>query len=172
MIIMFMRHADAKKDKLTKLGKKQCKLALKDKEKIKFSKIYCSSANRCVKTARYFQNKYKLPLEISYDLKERELLSTVEPQTEHEKEWYNNYLNPEYSSKEPEGCKEYLTRNFVEFKKIVDEHFGKNENVMIIAHSGTLYALAAYVNGIAKGKPITWMRIANCSKICFEITKK
>lgn len=169
---MFVRHGDSKKDKLTRLGKKQCKLALKDKEKLEFAKIYSSSSNRCIKTARYFQNKYKIPLEISFNLKERELLKTIEPQNEQEKEWYENYLNPEYSSKEPEGCKEYLTRNFVEFKKIVDEHIDKNENVIIVAHSGTLYALSAYINGIAKGRNITWLRIANCSKVYFEINDR
>lgn len=169
MILMFVRHADAKNDKLTKLGRKQCKLALKDKEKFKFTKIYSSPANRCVKTARYFQNKYKIPLEILYNMKERELLKTVKPQNEQEQEWYDNYLNPAYSSKEPEGCKEYLTRNFVEFKKIIDTHIENDENAIIVAHSGTLYALYAYINGIAKGKDITWIRIANCSKIYFEI---
>ncbi len=172
MIIMFVRHGDSKNDKLTRLGKKQCKLAVKDKEKFTFAKIYSSSANRCVKTARFFQNKYKISLEICHNLKERELLKTASPQNEKEQEWYDNYLNPEYSSKEPEGCKEYLTRNFVEFKKIVDNHIEKNENAIIVAHSGTLYALASYVGGIAKGKDITWMRTANCSKVYFEIPEK
>ncbi len=172
MIIMFVRHGEAKNDKLTKFGKLQCKLAVKDKEKFKFAKIYSSPANRCVKTARYFQNKYKIPLDILYNLKERELLKTANPQNEQEQEWYDNYLNPEYSSKDPEGCKEYLTRNFVEFKKIIDEHLDSQENAIIVAHSGTLYALAAYVNGIAKGKNITWLRIANCSKVYFEIPDK
>lgn len=172
MIIMLMRHAESKKEKLTGLGKKQIKLALKSKEKIKFAKIYCSSSERCIKTARYFQHKLKLNMEISENLRDRQLLPNSEPQNEREQEWYDNYLNPMYSSKEPEGCKEYLTRNFIEFKKIIDEHFEKNENVMIIAHSGTLYALSAYINGIQKGKNINWLRMGNCNKVYYEILEK
>ena len=56
MIIKFIRHADSKNDKLTKLGKKQCKLAFKQKDSISYSKIYSSSAGRCVRTARYYQS--------------------------------------------------------------------------------------------------------------------
>lgn len=172
MIIMFVRHADAKNDKLTKLGKKQCKLAVKGKEKVTFSKIYSSSTARCVKTARYFQLKYKLPLVISEGLKERELLPNPEPQNEKEKEWFDNYLNPFFSSKNPEGCKEFLSRNFIEFKKIIDEHIDKNENVILVAHSGTLYSLMAYVNGIQRNKNITWLRAGNCSKVYFEVLER
>lgn len=172
MLILFVRHADAKNDKLTKLGKKQCKLAVKSKDGIKYSKVYSSSARRCIKTARYFQLKYKLPLEVLKGLKDRELLPGLEPQNEKEKEWYENYMNPLYSSTDPEGCKEFLTRNFIEFKKIIDEHIDKNENVIIVAHSGTLYALMAYVNGIRKNKNINWFKAGNCSKVYFEILER
>lgn len=172
MIIMFVRHADAKNDKLTKLGRRQCKLALRAKENIKFDKIYTSNTNRCIKTARCFQLKYKLPVEVLEGLNERELLPSSEPQNEKEREWFDNYMNPLYSSKEPEGCKEFLTRNFIEFKKIIDEHIDKNENVIIVAHSGTLYALMAYVNGIKKNRNINWFRAGNCSKVYFEVMER
>ena len=125
---MFVRHAEDKNDKLTKLGKLQCKMFLKSKETVKFSKIYTSPANRCLQTAKIIQNKWKLPLEITENLNERELLETAEPQNDHEKEWYENYMNPLYSSEKPEGCKDFLTRTFVAFKKIVNEHIEKNEN--------------------------------------------
>ena len=169
MIIMFVRHAEDKNDKLTKLGKLQCKMFLKSKETVKFSKIYTSPANRCLQTAKIIQNKWKLPLEITENLNERELLETAEPQNDHEKEWYENYMKPLYSSEKPEGCKDFLTRTFVAFKKIVNEHIEKNENVVIVAHSGILYALSAYINGIKKNKNLTWMRIGNCSKVYFEV---
>lgn len=172
MIIMFVRHADAKNDKLTKLGKLQCKLMFKQKENIKFEKIYSSNAGRCIKTAKCFQSKYKLPIEVVDGLTERELLSSDTPQNEKEQAWFDNYMNPLYSSKEPEGCKEFLTRNFIEFKRIVDEHIDKNENVIIIAHSGTFYALMAYVNGIRKNHNINWYRVGNCSKIYFEVLER
>ena len=98
MIIMFMRHADAKNDKLTKIGRRQCKLALKDRENIKFSKIYSSNTKRTIKTARYFQLKYKLPAEVLEGLNDRELLTDGEPKNEKEQLWYNNYMNPLFSS--------------------------------------------------------------------------
>ncbi len=171
MILMFIRHADAKRDKITKLGRKQLKLAKKEKESFKFEKIYTSPANRCIKTARKIQLRKKLPLEIVEGLKERELLKTAAPETDKEKEWYDNYLNPMYSSTSPEGCKEYLARNFIEFKRIIENHIEKNENAIIVAHSGTLYALMAYINGLQKNKNINWCRLSTCGKIYFEINK-
>lgn len=171
MILMFVRHADAKNDKLTKLGKKQLKLLLKEKESFEFAKIYCSPANRCVKTARPFQVKRKLPLEIVEGLKERELLKTEKPQNEKEQEWYDNYLNPMYSSSLPEGCKEYLARNFVEFKRIIENHIDNNENAIIVAHSGTFYALNAYINGLQKNKNINWNRLGSADRVYYEINK-
>jgi len=169
---MFMRHADAKNDKLTKFGKKQCKIAVKAKENIKFDKIYTSNSKRTIKTARYFQLKYKLPVEVLEGLNDRELLLEGEPKNEQEQLWYNNYMNPLFSSTSPEGCKEFLTRNFIEFKKIIDEHIDKNENIIIVAHSGTLYALMAYINGIRKNRNINWFRAGNCSKIYFEVLER
>ena len=172
MIIKFIRHADSKKDKLTKLGKKQCKLALKQKDAIKYEKIYASPVGRCVRTARVFQNKLKIQLEVVEGLKERELLKTKEPQTEKERIWYDNYLNPLFSNEEPEGCKEFLARNFIEFNRIVDMHIDKDENVIIVAHSGTFYILSAFINGYDKNKDLKWSRVGNCAKIYFEINKK
>ncbi len=172
MIIMFVRHGESKKDKLSKFGVKQCKMMVKKEEKYKFSKIYSSPANRCVQTARFFQKKYKIKTEICENLRERELLPNSVPQNEKEQEWYDNYLNPLYSSENPEGCKEYLTRTFVEFKRMVDEHLEKDENIIIVAHSGTLYTLSAFVHGIVKGKNLVWMRLGNCDRIYYEINKK
>ena len=169
MIIMFVRHADAKNDKLTKLGKKQLKLMTETRDSVEFSKIYCSPANRCVKTAQALQSKYKLPLEICEGLKDRELLGSTIPQTKEEKKWYNNYLNPLYSSEKPEGCKEYLTRTFMEFERMVKTHIEKDENIVIVAHSCTTYALSAFINGIKKDHDIVWSRIGNCSRLYFEV---
>lgn len=172
MIIKFIRHADSKNDKLTKLGKKQCKLAFKQKDSISYSKIYSSSAGRCVRTARYYQSKLKLQVEVVEGISERELLKTKEPQTEQEKLWYDNYLNPMFSNEEPEGCKEFLARNFIEFNRIIDEHIDKDENVIIVAHSGTFYALMAYINGIQKNQDLIWYRLNNCAQVIVEIKSR
>lgn len=171
MIIKFIRHAESKNDKITKLGKLQIKLALKQKDDKTYSKIYSSPLGRCVKTARYFQNKLKLQLDVLEGLKEREVLG-MEPVSDEDKLWYNNYLNPFFSNEKPEGCKEFLSRSFIEFSKIVDEHIDKDENVIIVAHSVTFYALMAYVNGLQKNKDLTWYRIANCSQVCVEIKSR
>ena len=135
-------------------------------EQFEFAKIYCSPANRCLKTARPFQVKRKIQLEIVEGLKERELLKTEKPQNEVEQEWYDNYLNPMHSNESPEGCKEYLARNFIEFKRIIENH-----NAIVVAHSGTFYTLMAYVNGLQKNKNINWYRIGSGDRVYFEINK-
>lgn len=172
MILLFVRHGESRKDKLTRFGKLQCRMAIKQKEKVVFDKIYSSPANRCVQTARYFQKKYKLQAEICENFRERELLPNNLPTNEKEQEWYDNYMNPTYSSTNPEGCKEFLTRSFIEFKRIINDAIDKNQNTIIVAHSGTLYALSAFINGITKNKNINWLRAGNCSKIYFEINEK
>lgn len=170
MIIMFVRHAEAKDNgKLTRRGKKQCKIATSQKETIEFSQIYTSISERCIQTARLFQLKMRLPVTVLEGMYDRQLLTSEEATTEKEKEWLDNYMNPLYSSTEPEGCKEFLARNFVCFKSIIEENKEENKNVVLIGHSATLYALLAYLNGIKKNSDIPWVRAGNCSKIYFEI---
>ena len=109
MIIEFIRHAEAKKDKLTGLGKKQAKLMAEQKDDFVFSKIYCSPMKRCKDTAKILKKKTKLKIEIDERLKERETLRH-KPNSKEEQSWYDNYLNPKYSNFKPEGCKELLER--------------------------------------------------------------
>ncbi len=172
MIIMFVRHADDVNDVLTERGRKRCELMIDYEEQYEFAKIYSSSANRCVETAKELNKKFNLEIEIDKDLIEREKLSSKLPKNKEEQEWFDNYLNPEYSSKNPEGCKEFLERTFRCFRKIINEHFDKNENAIIVAHSGTAYSLFAFVNGIQKGEDIKWVRVGNCTKLYFEINEK
>ncbi|MBO5344274.1 MAG: histidine phosphatase family protein [Clostridia bacterium] len=172
MILMFVRHAESKRDRITKYGKKQCKNLRKEKEGFEFAKVYTSPANRCFKTGRVFQKKFRIELEVVEGMKERELLKTGKPQNEKEQEWYDNYMNPMFSFDSPEGCKEFLTRNFVEFKRIINHHFERNENAIIVAHSGTFYCLMAFINGIQKNKNINWYRLGTGNKVYFEINEK
>lgn len=172
MIIMFVRHAEDINDKLTKRGKKQCEVMIDYDEEYSFAKIYSSPAMRCVETARELNKKFNVEIEIDNDLVEREKLDGILPKNKKEQEWYDNYLNPEFSCKKPEGCKEYLERAFRSFKKIINNHFDKKENVIIVAHSGTTYALSAFVHGIHKNEDIKWVRVGNCAKIYFEINEK
>ena len=172
MIIMFVRHAEDVDDKLTKRGLKQCEMMIDYDEEYKFAKIYSSPAKRCVDTANYLNKKFNVEVEVDKDLVEREKLSGILPKDENEQNWYDNYLNPEYSGKDPEGCKEFLDRTFRCYKKIINNHFDKNENAIIVAHSGTTYSLAAFIHGIKKGEDIKWVRVGNCSKIYFEVNEK
>ena len=167
MIIMFVRHAEAEKDKLTDLGRKQCELMCLQDENYKFSKIYCSTINRCKETAEYLKLKYNLEVEYSDRLIDREVLDK-DPETLNEKEWYDNYLNKNYSCKKPEGCKEFLERNFKVFDYIINKHKGKNENIILVAHSCTFYAIQEYLNS-SKNENINYSRLSNCARVYFEI---
>lgn len=167
MILMFVRHGESVNDELTELGRKQCELMVMGDEDYKFSKIYCSVMKRCKQTASYLSEKYNLETEFVAGVKDREMLKT-EPKADDEKEWYANYLNKNYSHKNPEGCKEFLERNFCEFDRIIKAHKDKNENIILVAHSCTFYALREYLNK-SEGSEINYCRLSNCSKIYFEI---
>ena len=167
MIIMFVRHAEAEGDIITDLGKQQCELMCLQNEDYKFSKIYCSTVTRCKETASYLKNKYNLDIEYLNELRDREVLDK-QPKTDAEREWYDNYLNKHYSHTEPEGCKEFLKRNFCTFEKIIKRHKSNNENVILVAHSCTFYALLEFLNP-SEGEILNYSRLSNCSKIYFEI---
>ena len=172
MVVMFVRHAEDVNDVLTKRGKKQCEMMIDYDETYSFSKIYTSPAKRCVDTAKELNKKFNLEIVVEDRLIERQKLANNVPQNKEEQEWYDNYLNPEFSYKNPEGCKEYLQRVFECLNDIIDKHSKNNENVIIVAHSGTMYALSAYVHGIKQGEDIKWVRVSNCAKIYFEFDKK
>ena len=167
MIIMFVRHAEAKENVLTELGRKQCEIMCEQEENYVFSKIYCSTVDRCKETAEYLKTKHKLEVEYFDSLKDREVLNQ-KPETDEEWEWYNNYLNKNYSHSKPEGCKEFLQRNFAVFDKIIQAHKGKKENVILVAHSCTFYAIQEYLNA-SKGENINYCRLSNCGRVYFEI---
>lgn len=168
MIIMFVRHGESVNDKLTDFGKAQCKLMTEMEEEYKFSKIYSSVANRCKETAKFLCEKFGLDLELLKGVKDRDQLKNDVPQNADEKEWYDNYLNKNYSHKNPEGCKDFLKRNFAEFDKIILAHKEKNENVILVAHSCTFYAIQEYFNPSEEDN-IKYYRLGNCSKVYFEI---
>ncbi len=167
MIILFIRHAEANGDKLTRFGKKQAKLNFSQKEDYEFAKIYSSPTRRCWKTAKIYNKKRKLPLEADVRLTERETLDS-KPVTKEEQLWFDNYLNPKFSSAEPEGCKEFLERVYEFLGERIFEHYQKNENIVIVAHSGIFYAVMSYFNKGKKGD-INWYKIGNASKVFFEI---
>ena len=167
MILMYVRHADAVSDKLTELGERQCELMAEQEDCFKFSKIYSSPLNRCINTSMVLAEKYNIEIEVKAELCERKNLNR-DPETAEEKEWFDNYMNPNYSHNNPEGCKEFLDRTKAVLDEIIATHKDKNENVIISAHSCTLYAIMAYFNKV-KADKINWYRVSNCAKIYFEI---
>ena len=118
MVIMFVRHADDVNDVITERGRKRCELMIDYEEQFEFAKIYSSPAKRCVETAKELTKKFDVEIEIDNDLLEREKLIGKVPKNEKEQAWYDNYLNPEFSFKNPEGCKEFIDRTFRCFRKI------------------------------------------------------
>lgn len=168
MIILFIRHAEAKNDKLTKIGKKQARLLGKQQEDYEFSKIYCSPTKRCLDTAKSYNKSRKIPLEIDGRINEREQLETA-PKTKYEQIWYDNYLNPKFSALEPEGCKEFLERVYEFLHEKIFEHYQKNENFVMVSHSGIFYAVMSYFSKAKKGDNINWYKLGNASKVYFEI---
>ena len=169
MVIGYVRHGEKSATGLTKLGRKQAKDVCKQLTE-NYVKIYCSPTARCHETAQIIAKQLKLPIEVCYEMHDRRGL-TEPPKNEKEQEFYDNFLNYDYVDKGLgiETCKEYIDRNFREFQKIVDMHYVNNENVLIVAHSATLYCLNAFVSGIPDNHKIIWMRAGNCSKVLMEI---
>ena len=171
MRIYFLRHGKAnyKKDKLTQLGKKEAKMASLQFGHENIKKIYSSPALRCVQTAKIISKKLGVDFEIINEIHERNKIKN--PLTETEIEVNDNYLNYNYENESYFTCKNYIDQNINAIKKLVEKHLINEENFLIIAHSSTAYALNAYINGIPRNGKIKWMKIGNCSKLCYEKDK-
>ena len=158
-----MRHGDHVNDNLNGLGKKQVKFSSYYLRGVNISKIYCSPINRCMESARIVGKTLKKDIVVDNRLKEREKIASM--RSEEDKEWYDNYLNVNYSCKSPEGAKEFFCR----IKSFVDDVISKHndsENILVVGHSSTLYALGAYFYGIKDNA--VWMAMGNGSVVCFE----
>ena len=168
MRVIFVRHGDHRNNKLTRVGRKQAKLVCHDLRYENIGKVFCSPCGRAVETANIISKKLGLDKPIVINaLKEREKLEG-EPKTMQEIEYMENYLNPEFSMKHPEGCKEFLERSFKFLEEVAHEDF---ESILIVGHSSFAYALSAYFVGLNKKGEVSWVRLGNCSKLCYEIVK-
>jgi bisphosphoglycerate-dependent phosphoglycerate mutase len=109
-------------------------------------------------------------IEIIDELNER--FNLKNPSSQEEIELNENYLNYNYKSKiDLPTCKEFIDRNFIAFKKILN-NVNETDTILIVAHSCTLYALNAFICGIPNDGYIKWIRSGNCSKICYELMEK
>ncbi len=169
MRIILFRHGENDGDCLTSQGRRNVKNIGKQLKAFSIQKIYSSSANRCLQTSEILAKILKIDeIIVKNELKERFQLNHL-PKNESEQRWWDNYMNAKYS--EPandrvgETFSEFLSRN----KKVFDELIktsNPNEDILIVAHSATSYALTGY---IYKTDKINWMKIGNANYIVFEI---
>lgn len=169
--IIFVRHGKDKNDKLTCLGKCQTKLLIKELEYENICKIYSSPKGRTVQTAQIVSKKLGIKnITIDYRITEREKIEDNMTQSEID-EYNKNYLNPNFSRQNPEGCKEYYDR-VTDFLSDILNSANDNETILIVGHSSMCYILNAYLCNMSRKQNLNWIRLGNCSKICFEYEKK
>jgi len=176
MRICYIRHAndkfgndvDMKGDAgLTRAGRKLLKQSIEYYDSENAVAIYTSPNKRALQTAQIIQKRYNIPLYVMDGLRER-IKFDYKLGTTDESEFWDNYLDYSYKTDKFETCKQYLDRNFKVFDEIIKRHDSLNENVIIVGHSATLYALNTYFNGVPKDNKIIWMQCGNCSMIKFE----
>lgn len=176
MRICYIRHAKDKVGKdvifkgdtsLTMQGKRILKQTIEYYDKEKAVAIYTSPNKRAVQTAEIISKRYNIPVIVKEGLRERIKFDYVKG-SEDEKIFWENYLNYNFQTDKFESCKTYIDRNFEVFKEIVDLHDKKDENVILVGHSATLYALNTFFNGIPRNKQIKWMQCGNCCMVKFE----
>ena len=167
MKLIFIRHGEANINtgKLTFRGKRQVKHILNFLKDEKFSAIYCSPRTRALQSANILNAKLKTQIFIQQNLNERQLLPIGKEK--YQDDYNTNYLNYNYENSHFETCKSFIDRNFKVFDKIKNKH--KKDAVIIIAHSATLSALNAYINGLPEDGQIKWLQCSNGAVIKYNI---
>ncbi len=170
MRICFVRHGDNINDKLTKLGKLQAKLVCNDLAYENICKIYVSPKQRTLDTAKIIAKHLKIDdIEICEDITERQQLRNLSAKDPEIVKYNENYLTYTYSNQNPEGCKEFVDRIFKFLDRVIATHKNSNENILIVGHSSMAYVLNAYFTGLPKNEKLVWIRVGNCSKLCYEV---
>ena len=196
MKIIFVRHGDTnlKTGTLSKIGVRQIKASAKYLKNEKIDAIFCSPKTRTIQTANILKNYLNAEVYIEKNLNERQIL-TPSQRLLYAKEFDENYLNYNFQSPNFETCKDFIDRNFEGFINILSilnpkifkeidnplELFKNgainfenasnfaNQTIVIAAHSSTLYALNAFLNGIPSNGQITWLQCSNGAVIKFFI---
>ena len=168
MKLIFIRHGEANINtgKLTLRGKLQVKNILKFLKGENIKAIYCSPRTRALQSTNILNAKLKVPVYIMNNLNERQMLPLGKEK--YQEEYFKNYLNSAYDNSRFETCKQFVDRNIKVFEKIKTKHQG-NESVIVIAHSATLSALNAYVNGIPADQKIIWLQCSNGAVIKYNM---
>lgn len=168
MKLIFIRHGEANINtgKLTLRGKLQVKNLLKYLKGENVKAIYCSPRTRALQSTNILNSKLKVPVYIVNNLNERQILPLGKER--YQEEYFKNYLNYAYENSHFETCKQYIDRNIKVFDKIKSKH-NDNESIIVIAHSATLSALNAYVNGIPFDQKILWLQCSNGTMIKYNL---
>lgn len=168
MRIILFRHGEHKNDKLTSTGKQNVKSIGEQLKGFNIKKIYTSPTGRCVESAKILSKLLGVAdIKIKAELYERFQLNHM-PTNSDEQEWWDNYMNLDYKpqkNKVGETCNEYISRNNKLFKEIL-KSTDKVEDILIVAHSSTSYALT---NFIWKTKKLQWMKLGNANFLVFEV---
>lgn len=122
-------------------GRKEAEIVRKEIETLNFNKIISSDLLRAVQTAEII-NKY-LSKDIILDSRLRSVnYGTLEgrfiPNISHD-EW--NLYNSTPSFFNAESAEDI----YIRIKNFFDEQFSKNENVLVVAHGGTLRIISYYL---------------------------
>ena len=169
MRIILFRHGERQGDNLTKVGKRNVKVMSKQLKEFHFKALYCSPATRCMQTTQILLKKLNLPdLQVREGLDERWQLKHA-PTSKEEQAWWDNYMNLDYRSSTFETCHDFVTRNAKVFDEI-KENFDDEDDILIVAHTATAYALLAYITKKSNGV-IDWIKIGNCNYLTFELDK-
>lgn len=164
MRIYLMRHGDYNNERLTRLGKKQVKFSSEYLKKCNISKIYSSPSRRCIESSEIVSKVLNKKYEVREEINERNKIASLRDNDE--EEWFENYLNMNYSCKDKEGSKEFFSR----VRNLIEEVINNNnldDNILFVAHSSISYAMAAYF--FKEREYATWMAMGNASIICFEV---
>ena len=167
MRIILFRHGERKNDNLTLTGKHNVKKMASQLKEYNITRVFCSPTMRCKQTEKIIRKTLKTPpAEIREELNERWQLNH-KPVTKEEIDWWNNYMNLDFNSYVGETCKDFVSRNNIVFNEIKNR-FNKDDDILIIAHTATAYALLAYITNKQSGN-IDWVKLGNANYLAFEI---
>ncbi len=166
------------KTPLSKIGRRQAEETAKRLANENIDKIYSSDLPRATQTAEPLANQIKKTIQLTKDLRERNV-GRLEGLTFREaKEKYpNDYFalvsrSIDYRLKDGESYRELLERATPLLETIIKEQRGKN--VAIYSHTGTICFLSLYLlNAITPSTRNTpWLATSNCGINRFEIRKR
>ena len=171
MKLIFVRHGDynPKTEKLTLLGKFQIASIRKYLQDEKIDFILSSPKTRALEGAKILNKKWNVPMYISKDLHEREILVTDDERLQ--EDYQKKYFDMTDESEEYETCKQFVERTIKGIKDSI-RHNKDAETFVVMAHSSNLYAISAMINGIPEDNKIKWLQCNTGACIKFYIDKK